>query len=90
MAYRVGTIIRMSRVAKPRPAIMVIAMLTKKTFGQKEDQAQDGGAGGQDHGAHAADARVENGLVRGLAGGDLLVDLLDEDDGVLDQQTDQE
>ncbi len=70
--------------------MMVIDILTKKTSEKQRDQAENRGGGGHRHRpqpTHPVASRIAS---QGkLALFDLLVDLLDQHDGILDQQPDQ-
>ena len=57
--------------------------------GQQRNQPQDGGRGREHHRPHAADGGVQYRVIPVLARLDLLVDLLDQHDGILDQQAHQ-
>ncbi len=76
-------------VAKPRPAMMVMDMLTKKTSDSSGIRPRMVVAAASTTGRSRLTAGVQDGGVGLLALLDLLVDLLDEHDGVLDQQAHQ-
>ena len=65
---------------------MIVTAIEAEHVEEKRRHAEDRGASGKDHGAQAADAGGDDGLRLRQAGLVLLgVDLLDEDNGVLDQ-----
>ena len=56
---------------------------------KQRDQPEDGGDGCQQHRTHAADRGIQYRFESILARFNLLIDLLDQHDGILDQQANQ-